>query len=217
MYHRKKGRRLGRRPDHRKAMLRNLAISLIEEERIETTVTRAKEVRRLAERLVTYAKRGDLHGRRLIVQRLGNNPDAAEKLVDDIAPRYEKRAGGYTRVLKTGFRRGDAAPTALIEWVEQELPKRKKKSRRKAESAESGTEKNPVEETPSEESLAKDADVEQPDAEPSSNAVADTDASAEEEQAAAEPEAEVAKSVPDADSIDAGDEPASETTDDTES
>lgn len=137
MYHNKKGRRLGRRPDHRVALIRNMAISLIEAERIETTVPRAKELRRFVERLVTYAKRGELHGRRLIISRLGNNPEAAAKLIDEIAPRYEKRAGGYTRVLKTGFRRGDAASTALIEWVEEELPKRKKKKapRKKAAAA----------------------------------------------------------------------------------
>lgn len=127
MHHRKQGRHLGRRRDHRVAMLRNLAISLIQEERIETTVTRAKELRRVAERLVTYAKRGDLHGRRLIVSRLGNQPEIASKLVDDIAPRYKNRAGGYTRILKTGFRRGDASPVALIEWVETEVAKRPKR------------------------------------------------------------------------------------------
>jgi large subunit ribosomal protein L17 len=132
MQHRKKGRKLGRRPDHRNSMLRNLSVSLIESERIETTVTRAKEVRRVVERLVTYAKRGDLHGRRLVLAALGNNQDAATKLVDDIAPRYGKRDGGYTRVLKTGFRRGDAAPTALIEFVEEALPKKRKRAATKA-------------------------------------------------------------------------------------
>ena len=132
MQHRKKGRKLGRRPDHRSSMLRNLSVSLIESERIETTVTRAKEVRRVVERLVTYAKRGDLHGRRLVLAALGNNQDAATKLVDDIAPRYGKRDGGYTRVLKTGFRRGDAAPTALIEFVEEALPKKRKRASTKA-------------------------------------------------------------------------------------
>lgn len=136
MHHRKQGRHLGRRRDHRVAMLRNLAISLIQEERIETTVTRAKELRRVAERLVTYAKRGDLHGRRLISGRLGNQPDVAAKLMDEIAPRYTKRSGGYTRILKTGFRRGDAAPSALIEWVEAEAaPRKKRKSSKAGEAA----------------------------------------------------------------------------------
>ncbi|MCL4675801.1 MAG: 50S ribosomal protein L17, partial [Pararhodobacter sp.] len=87
---------------------------------------------RVVERLVTYAKRGDLHGRRLVLAALGNNQDAATKLVDDIAPRYGKRDGGYTRVLKTGFRRGDAAPTALIEFVEEALPKKRKRATTKA-------------------------------------------------------------------------------------
>jgi large subunit ribosomal protein L17 len=99
-------------------LLRNLAIGLIQEERITTTVTRAKELRRLAERLVTYAKRGGLHGRRLIIANLGNSPDAARKLIGEIAPRFAQRSGGYTRAVKTGLRRGDAAPTVLIEWVQ---------------------------------------------------------------------------------------------------
>lgn len=136
MYHRKQGRKLGRRRDQRVALLRNLAISLIQEERIETTVTRAKEVRRVAERLVTYAKRGDLHGRRLIIGKLGNQPEVAAKLIDDIAPRYKNRQGGYTRILKTGFRRGDAAPSALIEFIKDDAPKaRKRKAAQKDEAA----------------------------------------------------------------------------------
>lgn len=152
MYHNKKGRKLGRRPDHRKAMMRNLAASLIHEERIETTVTRAKELRSIVERLVTYAKRGDLHGRRLITRSLGNKPEVAAKLLEDIAPRYEKRQGGYTRVLKTGFRRGDAAPTALIELVEEELPQRKRRSKPKTAAPKAAAADEPEEEPASGES-----------------------------------------------------------------
>lgn len=162
MQHRKSGRKLGRRPDHRQSMLRNLSVSLIEGERIETTVTRAKEVRRVVERLVTYAKRGDLHGRRLVLAALGNNQNATSKLVEEIAPRYAKRAGGYTRVLKTGFRRGDAAPTALIEFVEEALPKKKRaakkapaKAKAEPKAAEAPAAEAPAPESPGGEAAAE--------------------------------------------------------------
>lgn len=140
MYHRKQGRKLGRRRDQRIALLRNLAISLVQAERIETTVTRAKEVRRLVERLVTYAKRGGLHGRRLIISKLGNQPAIASKLIDEIAPRYKNRQGGYTRILKTGFRRGDSAPLALIEFIqEDQVPKARKRKAVQSENQTSAT------------------------------------------------------------------------------
>jgi len=140
MRHKHSGRKLGRRADHRKAMLKNLAEALILNGRIETTVTRAKETRRLVERLVTIARRGDLHARRLVAARL-HTPAAVRKLVEEIAPNYRDRNGGYTRVIKTGFRRGDAAPLAILEFVEPELPKKKKKKKKpavpaRAESAE---------------------------------------------------------------------------------
>lgn len=128
MRHKHSGRKLGRRADHRKAMLANLTESLITHGRIETTVTRAKEVRRLVEKLVTIARRGDLHSRRLVAARL-HTQDAVKKLMDEIAPRYLERAGGYTRIIKTGFRRGDASPLAILEFVGDESPKKKKKAK----------------------------------------------------------------------------------------
>lgn len=101
-------------------MLRQLMISLILEGRIRTTVARAKELRRHLERLVTYGKKGDLHHFRLILAKLGNHKEAARRLFLEIAPQYHHRAGGYLRILKLGFRRGDAAPLALVEWVSEE-------------------------------------------------------------------------------------------------
>ncbi len=117
MRHRKKGRNLSRSPSHRKAVLRNLAASLFRHERITTTTARAKELRPYAERLVTLARRGDLHARRTAARQI-HEREVLAKLFDEIGPRYADRAGGYTRVLKLGVRKGDAAEMALIELVQ---------------------------------------------------------------------------------------------------
>ncbi|NLK44989.1 MAG: 50S ribosomal protein L17 [Tissierellia bacterium] len=109
-------RKLGRPTDHRKAMLRNLVTSLLREERIETTVTRAKETKRMADKMITLAKRGDLHARRQVLAYVYDE-DVVKKLFDEIGPKYADRNGGYTRVLKVGPRRGDAAEMAIIELV----------------------------------------------------------------------------------------------------
>jgi len=109
-------RKLGRRTNHRRSMLRNLVTSLLAKERIETTETRAREVSTLAEKMITLAKRGDLHGKRQVLSYVLEE-DVAKKLFDTIAPRYEKRAGGYTRIVRIEPRRGDAAPMALRELV----------------------------------------------------------------------------------------------------
>ncbi|NLV88956.1 MAG: 50S ribosomal protein L17 [Tissierellia bacterium] len=109
-------RKLGRPTDHRKAMLRNLVTSLLREERIETTVTRAKETKRMADKMITLAKRGDLHARRQVLAYIYDE-DVVKKLFDEIGPKYADRNGGYTRVLKVGPRRGDAAEMAIIELV----------------------------------------------------------------------------------------------------
>ena len=109
-------RKLGRPTDHRKAMLRNLVTSLLREERIETTVTRAKEAKRMADKMITLAKRGDLHARRQVLAYVYDE-DVVKKLFDEIGPKYADRNGGYTRVLKVGPRRGDAAEMAIIELV----------------------------------------------------------------------------------------------------
>lgn len=116
MRHRKKGRQLSRTRSHRKATLRNMATSLFLHERIETTTAKAKELRPYAERLITLARRGDVHARRLAAMKIQDRK-VLGKLFDEIAPRYAERPGGYTRVLKLGNRKGDAAEMSLIELV----------------------------------------------------------------------------------------------------
>ena len=115
MRHLKAHRRLGMNASHRKAMMRNMVTSLIEHERIETTDTRAKEIRRLADRMVTLGKRGDLHSMRLSLKTV-RTKTAAKKLFDELAPRFKEVPGGYTRIVKIGRRHGDNADMAILEW-----------------------------------------------------------------------------------------------------
>lgn len=117
MRHQKKGRKLGTDASHTKAILRGLAIALLENGRIKTTETRAKEVRGLVERIISWGKRGDVHARRLALAELGDIA-LVKKVFDDIAPRFAEREGGYTRILKLGPRKGDAAPMVIIELVD---------------------------------------------------------------------------------------------------
>ncbi|HBH30048.1 MAG: 50S ribosomal protein L17 [Desulfofustis sp. PB-SRB1] len=117
MRHGKSGRKLGRNSSHRQAMFRNMVTSLFEHERIVTTEQRAKEVRPIAEKMITLAKRGDLHARRQALSYIRSKSVVA-KLFDEISDQYADRAGGYTRIIRTGTRRGDAAPMAIIELVE---------------------------------------------------------------------------------------------------
>ena len=112
-------RRLNRTHEHRKAMFANMASSLIEHEQIKTTLPKAKELKRIADKLITLGKRGDLHARRLAHAELKQNA-AVAKLFETLGPRYAERQGGYTRVLKAGFRYGDAAPMAIIELVDRD-------------------------------------------------------------------------------------------------
>lgn len=119
MRHRKAGRRLGLPTDQRIALLRSLAEALFLHEGIKTTETRAKELRRFAERLITISKRGDVTGRRLAMQRLPNKL-VVEKLFEVYGPRYQNRPGGYTRIVKLGPRKGDNAPMARIELMPEE-------------------------------------------------------------------------------------------------
>ena len=109
-------RKLGRPTDHRQAMLRGLVTYLLENGKIETTVTRAKEVRALAERMITLGKNDTLHSRRQALSYI-TKEDVVKKLFDEIGPKYEDRNGGYTRIIKTGPRRGDAAEMCIIELV----------------------------------------------------------------------------------------------------
>jgi len=112
----KKGKRLGGSPSHQRKILANLAAQLIVHEKLTTTHTKAKDLRPYAEKIITKARRGDLHSRRLVLAKIGDN-DAVTKLFDDVAPRYADRPGGYTRITKLGPRRGDATEMAVIELV----------------------------------------------------------------------------------------------------
>lgn len=116
MRHRAKGRQLGRTAEHRKALLRNMATSLFRHERIVTTTAKAKELRPYAERLITLARRGDLHARRLAERKIQDR-DVLARLFAEIGPRFASRPGGYTRILKLGHRTGDGAETARIELL----------------------------------------------------------------------------------------------------
>ena len=124
MRHGNAGRKFNRTQSHRKAMLANLASSLVEHEQIVTTLPKAKDLRPIVEKLVTIAKKGDLAARRQLASELQNNEIAAKKLFDVLGPRYKARAGGYTRVLKAGFRYGDNAPMAVIEFVDRDVDAR---------------------------------------------------------------------------------------------
>ena len=120
MRHRKTGRKLGVNPPHRKAMLRNLASNLIEHKRIKTTDSRAKELRSFIEPLITKAKRGDLNSIRQISKKIPRK-SVVHKLVHEIAPTFSERNGGYTRIIKLGFRDNDRASVSLIEFVDFEI------------------------------------------------------------------------------------------------
>jgi large subunit ribosomal protein L17 len=119
MRHGMSGRKFNRKSQHRRAMFSNLANALFKHEQITTTLPKAKDLRPYAERLITLAKRGDLHARRLVMAKL-RDKDVVSKLFSTIAERYSERPGGYTRVLKAGFRYGDAAPMAVIELIDRD-------------------------------------------------------------------------------------------------
>jgi large subunit ribosomal protein L17 len=119
MQHRKLGRRFSRDSGHRQAMLSNLAASLVRHEQIVTTLAKAKDLKRVMDKYITLAKRGDLNSRRLAAARMRDEA-MVKKLFETLGPRYKGRAGGYTRVLKAGYRHGDSAPVAVIELVERD-------------------------------------------------------------------------------------------------
>jgi len=138
MRHQKKTVKLGRTAEHRKALLANQVCSLIEHQRIKTTLAKAKAVRPLAEKMVTLGKNGSLHARRTALAVL-RQKDAVKQLFDDIAPRSAERKGGYTRIIRLGQRRSDAAAVAFLEWVdaaevstEEATPAKKEKKRKSA-------------------------------------------------------------------------------------
>jgi large subunit ribosomal protein L17 len=129
MRHLKSGFKLGKNPAHRRAVLRNLVTNLIVNERITTTILRAKATRRLAEKMITLGKRDTLHTRRQAAAFL-QTPDATKKLFADLAPRFADRPGGYTRIIRRGWRIGDGAELAIIEFIGSDLKKKEKKSKR---------------------------------------------------------------------------------------
>jgi large subunit ribosomal protein L17 len=200
MRHQKQGRKLSRRKEHRKSMLANLASSLILHGRIKTTDAKAKEVRPFVERMVTFARRGDLHARRIVLSRL-RNTTAVKKLFDEIGPQFANRFGGYTRIVKLGFRHGDNSPVSLIEFVSEEettkAPKRKKKATKKAEPKKAATK---VEDT----KAAVETPVEEAAAEP----VAEETQSEEVVEDAAEVAEETAVEAEEAPAEDSGDDAA---------
>ena len=118
MRHRKSGRKLNRNSSHRKAMFRNMAVSLFDHELIKTTLPKAKELRRVAEPLITLAKEDTVANRRLAFSRL-RDKDVVKKLFEELGERYQERPGGYLRILKCGFRKGDNAPMAYVELVDR--------------------------------------------------------------------------------------------------
>jgi len=165
MRHRKQGRALSRNPSHRRAMLANMATSVLEQERVQTTTAKAKEVRRLVERLITFGKRNDLHARRQAV-RVIRNRSVVAKLFGTLAERYADRAGGYTRIIHIGHRQGDAAEMSILELIDREEtidveaaePKKEqpqpKKTRRSSKEAE------PASEAVTEEAIKSEPEVE---------------------------------------------------------
>jgi large subunit ribosomal protein L17 len=120
MRHGKVHRKLGRTAEHRKAMFANMAAALIKHEQIVTTLPKAKELRPVVEKMITLGKRGDLHARRQAISQI-RDVDMVRKLFDVLGPRYKERKGGYTRILKAGFRYGDSAPVAVIEFVDRDV------------------------------------------------------------------------------------------------
>ena len=120
MRHRLSGRKLNRTKSHRRALFANMAVALLTHEQIKTTLPKAKDLRSIADKMITLGKRGDLHARRQALATLRDEA-AVKKLFDVLGPRYADRPGGYTRVLKAGFRHGDAAPMAFIELVDRDV------------------------------------------------------------------------------------------------
>ena len=137
MRHRKQGRKLNRTQSHRKALFKNMSVSLPTHEQIVTTLPKAKELRAVVDKLITLGKRGDLHARRQAASQLQSN-ETVQKLFSTLAERYKDRPGGYTRVLKAGFRYGDNAPMAVIELVDRDEDAKGKADRERMEAEEAG-------------------------------------------------------------------------------
>ena len=174
MRHNVSGRKLNRTPAHRKMLYRNLVTALFKHERIQTTVPKAKEARQVAEKLITFAKRGDLHARRMAARKV-NEPAILQKLFEEIGPRYAERPGGYTRIMRLGPRKGDNAEMAILELVDNTVrPKttdtlKRTRARKVLEAQEKAEAKAALEEAPVEEAAAEEPEA--ADAEESVEAV----------------------------------------------
>ncbi len=155
MRHRKAGFKLGRNPSHRRALLRNLTTSILLEDRVETTVTKAKAVRPLVEKMITLGKKGDLHSRRQALAFMMTR-ESVTRLFDTVAPRYGDRTGGYLRIVRTGFRKGDGGETASIELLgaEQVLDEKRQKRAEAREKRREEMQKAMSEQQPGEEPQA---------------------------------------------------------------
>lgn len=177
-----KGPRLGGGPAHERLMLNNMATQLFTHKRIQTTETKAKRLQPVAERLITFAKRGDLAARRRVLRQI-TDKTAVHELFTEIAPLVENREGGYTRIVKTGFRKGDRAPLAVIELVLEPVNPKP----RRAHAAEEVVVEDAVsEEVETAEAAAEAADAQAPEAEAAETAEVEADAAAEDTEAAAE-------------------------------
>ena len=139
MRHGNSNRKLNRTHEHRKAMFANMVCSLIEHEQIQTTLPKAKELKKIVDKYITLGKKASLHSRRQAISRLKQN-SAVIKLFETLAPRYKERNGGYTRVLKAGFRYGDAAPLAVIEFVDRDVSAKGAKDKELQENIENKSE-----------------------------------------------------------------------------
>ena len=184
-----KGARLGGSPAHQRLMLANLATSLFEHGRITTTEAKARRLRPFAERLITKAKRGDLHNRRQVL-RVIRNKSVVHELFTEIAPRYATRPGGYLRITKVGPRKGDNAPLAVVELVEEvDFTKRDEEPAKKTAAKKSTAKKSPAKKSTAKKAAAKQADAEPEAAETTEAKAAETEAAAADETAEASDEA----------------------------
>ncbi|GAA1469842.1 50S ribosomal protein L17 [Microbacterium thalassium] len=176
-----KGPRLGGGPAHERLMLANLSAALFTHKSITTTETKAKRLRPLAERLITFAKRGDLHARRRVLSVIGDK-EVVHVLFSEIAPLVADREGGYTRITKVGNRKGDNAPMAVIELVLEPVTKKAKAAPKAAPAAEAPVEEAPAEEAPAEEAPAEEAAEAPAEEAPAEEAPAEEAAEAAEEK-----------------------------------
>jgi len=187
-----KGARLGGGPAHERLMLNNMASSLFKHRRITTTETKAKRLRPIAERLVTFAKRGDLHARRKVMTQI-HDKSVVHELFTEIAPLMEGREGGYTRITKLGFRKGDNAPMAVIELVLEKVEPKPKTNKKKIENTVKATEAEVTEEPEVVEEAAESTDEAQPEAQTAEAPAEEATEAVAEEAPAEEPAVEEAQ------------------------